>query len=169
MFGRKPRIKKGKTQEIPWCVGVGGVGCNIYQQQHVVVGLPPRTHVDMLCWRFTDIHNTKYLQHDIPLVCRVCSHLSTIVHVWQCVCYYLPYNTRKQLLLHLKFDAWAKQATQTRVPRKRYISTGAGEKQAPLYTPGDTLIKFQSSTIWTNTFTCQYIYWHKSMSPEICL
>ena len=33
----------------------------------------------MLCWRFTDIHNTKYLQHDIPLVCRVCSHLSTIV------------------------------------------------------------------------------------------
>ena len=33
---------------------------------------------NMCCW-FTNIHNTKYLQHDIPLVCRVCSHLSTIV------------------------------------------------------------------------------------------
>ena len=36
-------------------------------------------HCGMSFWRFTDIHDTKYLQHDIPLVCRVCSHLSTIV------------------------------------------------------------------------------------------
>ena len=29
--------------------------------------------------RVTTYANTKYLQHDIPMVCRVCSHLLTIV------------------------------------------------------------------------------------------
>ena len=62
-------------------------------------------HFGVSCWRLTDIRqhnipptrhtilvcrvgglptyaNTKYLQHDIPLVCRVCSYLSTIVERW---------------------------------------------------------------------------------------
>ena len=50
--------------------------------RHTQHKIPPTRHtIVMSCWRFTDIHNTKYLQHDMPLVCRVCSHLSTIVHM----------------------------------------------------------------------------------------
>ena len=40
--------------------------------RHTQHKIPPTRHtIVMSCWRFTDIHNTKYLQHDIPLLCRV--------------------------------------------------------------------------------------------------
>ena len=56
----------------------------VYQQQHVVVGLPPTTHVGKptttCCVGGLPTYTTQNTsQHDIPLVCRVCSHLSTIV------------------------------------------------------------------------------------------
>ena len=58
-----------------WCVVLEAY-------RHTQHKVPPTRHTIVLsCWRFTDIHNTTYLQHDIPLVCRVCSHLSTIVHM----------------------------------------------------------------------------------------
>ena len=62
--------------DTPTC-RVGGLPTyvNIKYLQHDI----PFNTSNMSCWRFTDIHNTKYLQHDIPLVCRVCSHISTIV------------------------------------------------------------------------------------------
>ena len=40
--------------------------------RHTQHKIPPtRRTIGVSCWRFTDIHNTKYLQHDIPLLCRV--------------------------------------------------------------------------------------------------
>ena len=41
---------------------IKGVKSSILKPLHTIV---------MSCWRFTDIHNTKYIQHDIPLLCCV--------------------------------------------------------------------------------------------------
>ena len=73
-LGKTTHQERGKPstfQGIPWCVGVGGVGCNIYQQQHVgkptttcccyvVVGLPTTT----CCW-FTNMLLSVYQQQHV--------------------------------------------------------------------------------------------------------